>query len=143
MGRFALVGLSGVGVNLGALYLITTAFGLHRWAAAPLAIELSILSNFLLNNAWTFKDRNAAAAAGLGGRFFRYNLVSLLGMGIQLLVFESICQMVMAVGGRAEPGPFIYPAQLIGIVVATGWNFVSNMRWTWAQAPTMSHEKAH
>jgi putative flippase GtrA len=121
-------------VNLGALHAFASGLGVHRVLASAAAVEVSILSNFLLNDAWTFRDRNATAAVTARGRFFRYHLVSLVGMAVQLAVFESANQGVMVALGRADPGAFIYPAQLLGIAAATAWNFVSNLRWTWAQA---------
>ena len=53
--RFAAVGASGVVVNLGALALLTTA-GLTPTLASALAIQVSILTNFFLNDFWTFRD---------------------------------------------------------------------------------------
>jgi len=57
MVKFALVGLSGVGVNIGILYWLTESAGLFYLASATIAIEVSIISNFSLNNYFTFADR--------------------------------------------------------------------------------------
>ena len=57
--RFALVGLSGVIVNLAALHLFAGVLGIHEVVASALAIETSIVTNFLLNDAFTFRDRRA------------------------------------------------------------------------------------
>lgn len=138
--RFGLVGLSGVVVNLAALHLFAEVLGWHRILASALAIEVSIVSNFLLNNAWTFSDRNAGAAVSPIVRGARYNLVALIGMGIQLAGFEAANQAVLVATGTDDPGPFIYPAQIFGIALAMGWNFVSNLRWTWAQTEADSHD---
>ena len=43
--RFCVTGASGVLVNLGSFHLLTV-LGLHRYLASPIAIELSIISNF-------------------------------------------------------------------------------------------------
>lgn len=132
--RFGLVGLSGVFVNLGTLHLLADVLGLHRLVALPLAVETSILSNFALNNAWTFQDRNAEASAGCVERMLRYNLVALVGLIIQLVVFEASCQLIMLIRGTNDPESLMYLAAILGIAVATGWNFISNLRWTWAPA---------
>ena len=47
--KFALTGLSGVFVNLGSFQFLLN-LGVHKLLASPVAIELSIISNFLLNN---------------------------------------------------------------------------------------------
>src|SRR5262245_55258503 len=82
--RFAVVGLSGVVVNLGLLYVFAEQLLLGETWSSVLAIELSILWNFFLNNAFTFHDRNETAHAGLFSRLLRYNAVALVGLGIQV-----------------------------------------------------------
>ena len=55
--RYTLVGSSGVLVNLGIYILLTRHFALPKELAPIIAIEASVLSNFFLNNFWTFKKR--------------------------------------------------------------------------------------
>lgn len=131
--RFAAVGASGVGVNLGALLLLSEVFGLGDNLSSALAIELSILSNFLLNNAWTFKDQNAGAASSFVKRALLYNGVSLVGLGIQLGCFISLNALVVRFLDLSQPGAFKYLAQLAGIALAMGWNYLSNFHFTWRQ----------
>ena len=54
--KFNIVGLTGVFVNEGILMLLTS-LGLYYIYSSIVAIEISIISNFLLNDIWTFKDR--------------------------------------------------------------------------------------
>lgn len=94
--RFGLVGLSGVAVNLGALYAFQ-ALGWERHLAILAAIEASVLSNFILNDAWTFRDRrdlNIVSRLGLfhlisfGALVANFSVTSLLRdvFGIHLAV---------------------------------------------------------
>jgi dolichol-phosphate mannosyltransferase len=133
--RFAAVGASGVAVNLSALALLAGALGLHEVLASALAIEVSILWNFVLNDAFTFRDRNAGAAAGPLGRLLRYNAVSLLGLALQLGAFVALRAAAVHGLGREGLGNLRYPAQAAGIVIALAWNFAGNMRFTWRQRP--------
>ena len=55
--RFGLVGASGVVVNMAALIFLTEKLKINYAVSSLAAIELSILSNFALNNAWTWADR--------------------------------------------------------------------------------------
>ena len=55
--RFCLTGLSGVVVNLGS-FRILLELGVHKYLASPIAIESSVFSNFIINNYWTFADRD-------------------------------------------------------------------------------------
>ena len=59
-------------------------------AAVLVLIGTKIIWNFLLNNGLTFRDKNAGATAGFGMRMFRYNLVSLAGLGIQVGAFYVV-----------------------------------------------------
>lgn len=55
--KFALVGISGIAVNQGLLALQVDYLNIDLKIASIVAIELSILNNFLWNNIWTWKER--------------------------------------------------------------------------------------
>jgi putative flippase GtrA len=133
--KFALVGVSGVFVNLGMLYVFADRLDWPELVSSAAAIEVSILWNFLLNNAFTFRDRNAGAKAGFVERLVRYNLVALVGLGLQLATFAALTAWVVRAEGLAEPGLYRYPAQLAGIALGMAWNFLTNFFWTWRQRP--------
>jgi len=151
--KFCAVGASGVLVNLAVLWLLTELEVRASFASAW-AIEVSILTNFVINERWTFADRSQGS---LVGRAVRFQLVSLVGGILQWLVFlggivvalrlldgpEAIEQYFAGDGPffqhyvqrlvREPPdvGAMVYPAQLAGIAAATGWNFLANFYWTW------------
>lgn len=131
--RFAAVGASGVAVNLGALWLFAAVLAWRDVLASATAIEVSILWNFALNNAFTYRDRNAWARAGSWERLARYNLVSLLGLAIQLGAFLLVRAAVLHGMHRDSLGDLRYLAQLVGIALATAWNFAGNFHFTWRQ----------
>jgi len=56
--KFAVVGASGILVNLGVLYALLTV-GVGHLLAGAISIEASIISNFVFNDLWTFSDRRA------------------------------------------------------------------------------------
>ena len=91
------------------------------------------LRNFFLNNSWTFQDRNSQANSSFAARLLRYNLVSLVGLAIQLGTFVAIKAGLTSYLSLEEMGLWKYLAQTVGIGVATIWNFLSNFYWTWAQ----------
>ena len=133
--RFAAVGSSGVVVNLGVLWLFASLLGVREVVASAIAIEVSIVWNFLLNNAVTYRDRNVYAQADVGGRLLRYNLVSLAGLAIQLGTFVLLRLLATRGLHRDDLGSLRYPAQCAGIALATAWNFTVNLRFTWRQEP--------
>ena len=55
--KFSIVGSIGVGVNLGLLYILVEWFGLYYMLAAAISIGASVVSNFILNDKWTWRDR--------------------------------------------------------------------------------------
>ena len=117
--RFGIVGLVGVGVNL---VIVRLLFGQLHWAApfaSAIAVEASIIGNFLGNNRWTFSQRTISLA-----RFLRYNLAALGGLAITSLTFTLLLQHTNA--------PYLL-ADVVGIGLATGWNFAASTLWTWAR----------
>ena len=132
--RFALVGASGVVVNLTALWLLAGVLGVREVIASAVAVEVSIVSNFALNNAFTYRDRNACAQAGLAGRLLRYNLVSLVGLAVQLGTFVLVRALLLHALHQESLGALRYGAQCVGIVLATAWSFAGNLHFTWRQA---------
>lgn len=133
---FALVGASGVFVNLGMLFVFADVLHIEEVYSSAMAIELSIVWNFLLNNRLTFKDKNADADVGFAARMLRYNLVGLFGLALQLVVFVTVTRMAMRAWSLDEPGLWKYPAQLAGIALGMAWNFYTNFFWTWRQKPS-------
>lgn len=53
--QFAAIGALGAVLNLGLMFVLTTA-GVHYLVASVLAAEISILFNFLLQERWVFSD---------------------------------------------------------------------------------------
>jgi len=120
--KFCLVGLSGVGVNLGLLWLLTEKAGLFYVLSAAISIEASIVSNFLINNFLTFADRRRQGIRALLKHLLRFNIVSLIGVGINLGILWLFTSVF---------GVYYLASQCIGIIFATLWNYLVNNWWTW------------
>lgn len=121
---FCAVGSSGVGVNLGILWLLTEIGGLYYVASAALSIEAAIVSNFLLNNFFTFADRGRKGIINLLQRLLRFNVISLAGVGVNLLFLWLFTSCI---------GLHYLVSQCFGIVMATIWNYLANNWWTWSR----------
>jgi len=147
--KFSLVGASGLLVNLACLALLCEALSLQANLASALAIEVSINTNFLINELWTFRDRRSEQG-GVPRRWLRFHLVSLVGATVQWLVFVFANMMWAALlghGGEStgsfgdfaydavlnppDVGRLVYVSQLFGIGAAMLWNFFANFYWTW------------
>jgi len=83
--RFALVGSSGVFVNLGiysgSIYLLH----FHYLLAATLSFLVAMSSNFFLNLRWTFRTHGQGIKA-IGDQYLRYAMVTLVSYGINMAV---------------------------------------------------------
>lgn len=120
--KFGLVGSSGVLVNMGMFYALTRWAGMRIEIASPVAIETSILTNFFLNNAWTFRWRETAVPFRF--RIVRYHLVTGMSGGVNYLVLLLLVHMA---------GLHDLLSNLIGIVTAMFINFFLNSLWTWKE----------
>lgn len=122
LAKFCAVGLSGVVVNEGVLWLLTGFASLPYYVSAVFGIEASIISNFVLNDYFTFSDRRTGKGKSFIKRLLKFNATCLAGAGIQyglLLLFTSVF------------GVYYLISNLIGIGVAFLWNYFVNSVWTW------------
>jgi putative flippase GtrA len=117
LGKFLVVGATGVAVNSLALLALHQRAHLPLAAASALAVELAIGHNFYWNNRWTFGRRDLTLH-----RFARFNLASLGGLAI-----TTATLWLLAVGLGVQ----YLAANLVGIGLATGWNFGLSLVWTW------------
>jgi dolichol-phosphate mannosyltransferase len=120
--KFLAVGASGIVVNQGLLFLLKEFGRLALSVASPIAIEASIISNFLLNDAFTFHDRRTGGAGSFLGRLGKFNLVSLAGAAINFGTTLLLTQLF---------GIHYLISNLIGIFIATMINYLFNNWWTW------------
>ena len=120
--KYCLVGASGVLVNMGLLWLLTEVGGLFYLASAAISIETSIITNFTLNDRFTFPDRRARGLAPFLRRLGKFNLVSLTGLAVNMAVLWTLTSML---------GIHYLISNLVGIAAATMWNYAVNFLWTW------------
>jgi len=115
--EFSIVGIIGIFVNLLVLYLLRS-IGIPHFTASAIAIEASIINNFLLNNYWTFSDRSG----GFLKKIIEYHIVSSISSLIQYFVSNLIFY-------------FIYPnsiiSQLVGIVSGYLINLFGSFKFVW------------
>jgi dolichol-phosphate mannosyltransferase len=124
--RFALVGLTGVFVDMGMLYLLsdpsTLGWGLTR--SKVIASSAAIVNNFLWNDLWTFGDI-AARQSGMRHRLRRLaKFAAVCGLGLVLNVVLLNLMFNLLHINR-------YVANLIAIAIVTGWNFGLNVKLSW------------
>jgi dolichol-phosphate mannosyltransferase len=124
--RFAVVGASGVVIDMGLLFLLSDprmlGWGLTR--SKLLASEAAIVNNFFWNDAWTFGDV-ARGQAHLGAklrRFLKFQLICLAGLMINAALLNAQVNFL---------GANRYVANAFAIGFVTVWNFWLNLKFGW------------
>ena len=130
--KFCLVGATGVAVNLAVFYGLL-ASGANPFVASPVAVELSILSNFVLNNAWTFRDRPKSAHIGIRG--VKFNLISLASLAVTFGTFVSLSRFLPKLSLELD--------QLAAILPTTAINYFLNSYWTFKPLIANQDPTAH
>jgi len=119
--KYCFVGIAGAIVNISVYILLTRYFQVRIEIAPLVALEMSIMSNFILDNYWTFVERprklslikkaiNFHLAAGFTGLVFYYALLLFM---IKILGFNDIFSII------------------ISIMAGAISNYLINSRYTW------------
>jgi dolichol-phosphate mannosyltransferase len=117
---FALVGASGVLVQLAASHLLMS-LGLNFNQALPPAVMAAATSNYLINNSLTFRFQRQQGLALLRG-LLKFLVVASLPVLANVGVASAFYSMV---------ANDTFWAQLAGIVVVFVWNYAASSRFVW------------
>ncbi len=120
--KYCIVGASGVIVDEGIFWALTGLTSILALAAGAISAEAAIISNFTFNNYFTFSNRRLPGIKPFLARLLKFNMVSLIGIGVKLTVFWLLTTIF---------GAYDLLFNLCGIAVATAWNYTMNMWWTW------------
>ena len=116
--KFLLVGAIGLGVNQGVLFALVAQAGVAVAMASPIAILLSMIVTFTLNERWTWHDRGRGRILH---RALLYGSINSGGLLINWLTLVSLDRM----------GLNYLIANLVGAGIAAVWNFSLNHALTW------------
>ncbi len=124
--QFCLVGLSGVVVDMGFLYLLSdpSMLALPLTRSKIVASEIAIINNFLWNDLWTFGDvtRHQSSKRQRFKRFIKFNLICLAGLVLNVMLLNIFFNVF---------GLNRYLANFCAIAIVTFWNFWVNLRLSW------------
>ena len=120
--RFVVVGIVTAGIQLVLLWLFVDVVGLSYLVGALLAIEITIVLAYVLNNAWTFQaSQNTGPMAYFVG-LLKTNLIRGSAIPIQLGVLVILVEW---------QGIAYLPANAVAIVLSGVYRYVLEARWTW------------
>jgi dolichol-phosphate mannosyltransferase len=117
LAKFLAVGASGVFVNMG-VYTHLLSWGMQPAYASAVSVEASILSNFALNDLWTFRDRRSGKAAM---RLLLFHLSRLAGAA------SNVAAVALLTALGLEP----IASNALGIVLGVAVNFYTSDRVVW------------
>ncbi|MBE7440495.1 MAG: glycosyltransferase family 2 protein [Spirochaetales bacterium] len=134
---YAFVGLTGVFINMSGFALGEfldfphVASGITAidplFLSVPFGIQLSIISNYVLNNYLTFFEKRYRGTGNLTG-FLLFQLISMLGLFVQFSVFQLL-QGAELFLWLEDSRKFLNNG--IGIIIATITNYYLNLNVTW------------
>jgi putative flippase GtrA len=114
-GRFALVGLLGFGLQMALLRLFVDVGHLHYLVATALAVEGTIVHNFIWHSQWTWRDRPGDALPWWT-RLARFN-----GLTAVASIAGNLGLMVLFVEAARLP---LLPANAMAVAVMSAANFI-------------------
>lgn len=120
--KFMTVGASGVVVGL--ILLTILKMWLHPAVANTISVELTIVSNFILNDVFTFRHTRQLVGGRSNDRLHRllkYNLVSLAGLAVNSGVFYVLNYIRI----------YYVWSYLIAVLAAFMLNYFGSSRWAW------------
>jgi len=120
--KFALVGASGVLVNMLTLVVLAEVFGANLIVAWVFAVGLSILSNYLLNSAFTWRDVRHSSRIHFLLRGALAYPVAILALGTNFAVYYPLLEYV------SDEFPLYLLFNFFGILAGTSVNFILSSR---------------
>lgn len=126
---FVVVGALGFVLQLGTLFLLTSAWHWPYAVATLVAVEAAVLHNFAWHEHWTWHDR-FPSRAGLGGRLGRFHI----GTGLTSLAGNLMVTTVLVELLRVPP--LLANACAVGVTSVA--NFLVADRWVFGAPATAS-----
>lgn len=134
--KFVIVGFIGFAVDFSFAYLFINKFHIAKTPANMFSAEVAILSNFLLNNFWSFKDKKIA-----GGffayliKFITFNFVSsgsiiIQGVGLSLAL-RFLGDRTIHLFGVANVGSWIIYKILIIALIIIPYSYILYNKFIW------------
>ena len=132
--KFGTVGVSGIVVNQGVLYVaheylfhLPQAINSVDWVKLNLSLALAIffatLNNFIWNRMWTWADRKHQHHSSFLAQFGQYPLACWLSIVLQAILTNLLAPRLYS----------IYLANMVAIVLTSILNFLLNDIWTFGR----------
>jgi dolichol-phosphate mannosyltransferase len=121
--KFGVVGTIGYLVNSFSLRFFTGT-GLVEWLCWFLATEMSIISNFILNNLWTFADQKFNGLSATLKKFLQFNMTS-----AGALVIQTIMGTLLTSIFGSQYRQLYLPLIIVCLVLPYNWFMYNKVIW--------------
>lgn len=122
--KFGIVGLTGSLVDFGISYLMIDRLHKAVWLGTLFSTETAIISNFMLNNYWSFAHKKIEGAKSFISSFIKFNLVSSGSIAIQV----AGMQILTSVFGKQFW--YVYKVLIIFLVIIP-YSYILYNRVVW------------
>ena len=120
--RFVAVGAFTAGVQMALLWLFVDLAGLNYLVGATIAIEITIILSYILNNAWTFQaSQNTGRVDYLVG-LLKTNVVRGTAIPLQLAILYALVEWL---------GLLYLIGNAVAILISGLYRYVLDAKWTW------------
>jgi len=129
--RFNLVGGIGIAVQLAMLFLLKSILHFNYLAATALAVEATVVHNFLWHERYTWADRVQASWRKSLPRFLRFNLTN----GAVSIAGNLALMKIMVAAGHIN----YLAANGIAIALCSLVNFLVSNEYVFDEEPSATH----
>ncbi len=129
--KFGLVGTWGFLVNMFFLWFLTEKVGVYYLFSSIVAIEISLLNNYVLNDLWTWHDRGKEGKKEYFKRMLQYHVSASAATMTNLVVLWILTELFDI---------YYLASNIFGILCGTLLNFFINDRWTFKHKKELSAE---
>ena len=127
--KFGLVGTWGFLVNMFLLWFLTEKVGVYYLLSSIVAIEISLVNNYVLNDLWTWHDRGKEGKKEYFKRMFKYHVSASAAMLTNLILLWILTEVFDI---------YYLSSNIFGILCGTLLNFFINDRWTFRHKKELS-----
>ncbi len=121
--KFGTVGFIGYLVNALGLALFAS-LDFPEWAVWGLATELAIISNFVLNNLWTFNDQKFSRISKFLSKFLQFNFTS-----AGALLIQTIAGTILTSFFGPQYRQLYLPLIIVFLVLPYNWFMYTKVIW--------------
>lgn len=119
---YLLVGVLGVAINQGVLYLATGIIGISYVLGGFLGVAISILINYAINDAWTWQKYGTPGIMPWVWRGIKYTGTRIVGIGVHMVALVVFVELL---------GLHYLLANLLAIAIGFAWGFGASDVLVW------------